>query len=206
MNILQYLEIFTLATGVVYVILEILQKNSMWILGFFSALAAAIVFFSEKLFASAGLNTYYVIVSVIGYYTWHKDSRKLKHRQKELCLEEKETSQKNIHLNKPTYKTIIYSTFILIAGTVALYFILKYLGDPMGCLDAYVTVLSAIATVWLAKSYISQWWLWVVADMFSTALCFIQGIPWMGLLYLIYALSAIYGYFHWKKNGVIVGR
>ena len=189
MDLMDYLEIFTLATGVVYVILEILQKNSMWILGFFSALAAAIVFFSERLFASAGLNVYYVIMSVIGYYAWYKDSKKLKDKG-------------SIHLNKPTLKVIVWSTAALVVGTVGLYFLLKYLGDPMGWLDAYVTVLSAIATIWLAKSYIAQWWLWVVADLFSTALCMAQGIPWMGTLYFVYAISAFFGYFHWKRHGI----
>lgn len=202
MDLMDYFEIFTLATGIGYVILEILQKNTMWILGFFSAIAAATVFFSENLYASAVLNVYYVIMSVIGYYVWYKDAAMLKSRKKEFGLEESSAVKKSIHLNKPTYKVIVYSTAALIAGTVGLYFLLKYLGDPMGWLDAYVTVLSAIATIWLAKSYNAQWWLWFVADIFSTLLCISQGIPWMGALYLIYAITAIYGYFHWKKHGV----
>lgn len=197
MELMQALEIFTLITGIAYVVLEILQKNSMWILGFFTAGAAVAVFLSEKLFASAGLNVYYVIMSVIGYYVWYKDSRKLKARS-EVIGADKNT----IHLNRLSARVITWSTVVLILGTVALRFLLKYLGDPMGWLDAYVTVLSAIATYWLAKSYIAQWWLWVVADIFSAVLCIWQGILWMGALYLIYALGAVYGYFHWKRYGV----
>ena len=203
MSTLQYLEIFTLATGVVYVVLEILQKNSMWILGFFSAFAAAIVFLSQKLFASAGLNVYYVIMSVIGYYAWYKDSKRLKREQSNMHSDEK--NLKSIHLNKLSSSVILFSISALFLGTVALFFLLKYLEDPMGWLDSFVTVLSAIATIWLAKSYIAQWWLWVVADLLSTTLCFAQGIPWMGTLYFIYAISAVYGYFHWKRHGVNVG-
>ncbi len=213
MSLMQYLEIFTLITGIIYVILEILQKNSMWILGFFTALAAAIVFFSEKLYASSGLNAYYVIMSVIGYYTWYKDSQKLKSRQREESLQtqqghtdwsEIKKSDAKIHLNKISNKVLVYSAIALVAGTIALYYILRYLGDPMGLLDAYVTILSALATVWLVKSYIAQWLLWVIADILSATLCLAQGMPWMGTLYFLYALSAIYGYIYWKRHGVNV--
>ena len=37
------LEIFTLVTGVIYVILEIRQKNAMWVLGIITSLASMLV-------------------------------------------------------------------------------------------------------------------------------------------------------------------
>ena len=158
----------------------------MWIVGFLTALAAVIVFSEQKLYASATLNTYYLIMSVIGYYNWLKDSKK--------------TPSNSIHLNPLTKKVMIYSIILLIVGTYLFHLFLNYLGDPMGWLDSFIALLSAIATYWLAKSYISQWWLWVVADILSTILCYHQGMKWMSFLYLIYSLSAIYGYFYWKKN------
>ena len=82
-----------------------------------------------------------------------------------------------------------------------IYFILSALGDPASWLDAGVTVLSAVATWWLAKSIPQQWILWIVADFSSAYLCFSQGMNWMTVLYVFYALSAIYGYYHWKKQG-----
>ncbi len=38
------MEIFTLVTGVIYVVLEIRQKNFMWIVGMANALAAMYMF------------------------------------------------------------------------------------------------------------------------------------------------------------------
>ena len=42
------MEIFTLVTGVIYVILEIRQKNFMWVVGIATSLAAMWGFFSQS--------------------------------------------------------------------------------------------------------------------------------------------------------------
>ena len=82
--------------------------------------------------------------------------------------------------------------------------LLRAAGDSVPQLDGIATVLSVIATWWLVKSYLQQWLLWIVADVFTTTLCILTGQYWMALLYVAYILSAIYGYFHWKKNGELV--
>ena len=81
---------------------------------------------------------------------------------------------------------------------------MRQMENPMSYLDSAVAVLSAVATWWLVRSYIAQWWIWVLADTMSTILCATQGMWWMTALYAAYALSAVYGYIHWKKHGVYV--
>jgi nicotinamide mononucleotide transporter len=71
----------------------------------------------------------------------------------------------------------------------------------MSLLDSAVTVLSAVATWWLVRSYCEQWLLWIVADSMSVLLCASQGMWWMAFLYLVYAASAVYGLRYWKKRG-----
>ena len=84
----------------------------------------------------------------------------------------------------------------------ALYSIGVLKENPMGLLDASVAVLSAVATWWLVRSYLEQWWLWIIADTMSTLLCASQGMWWMTALYAAYTLSAVYGYIHWKRKGI----
>jgi nicotinamide mononucleotide transporter len=93
---------------------------------------------------------------------------------------------------------------VTLAGTVALAEVMELLENPMSFLDAAVAVLSAVATWWLVRAYLEQWWLWIIADAMSAVLCAMQGMWWMTALYAAYALSAIYGYYHWKKKGQYV--
>ena len=190
------MEIFTLVTGVIYIILEIRQKNFMWVIGVLTSLAAMWVFWRQSLYASFGLNTYYLITAFVGLWQWGRDKKKV---EAEIA-----SDTDTVHLNRLTVRSLAVSAVVTVAGIFALAWAMEMLENPMSYLDASVAVLSAVATWWLVRSYIQQWLLWVVADALSTVLCLTQGMWWMAALYALYALSAVYGYIHWKKHGVYV--
>lgn len=190
------MEIFTLVTGILYIILEIRQKNLMWVVGVFTSLAAMWVFFRQGLYASFLLNTYYLVTAFIGLWQWGRDRRRLVMENPEA----KEVADV-IHLNRMSLKTLTISLAAAVVGTFSLAWVMEFLENPMSYLDAAVAVLSAVATWWLVRSYLQQWWLWIVADTLSTVLCLAQGMWWMSVLYAAYTLSAVYGYVHWKKHG-----
>ncbi|MEE0236262.1 MAG: nicotinamide riboside transporter PnuC [Bacteroidales bacterium] len=188
------MEIFTLVTGVIYIILEIRQKNLMWVVGILTSLAAMWVFFRQGLYASFALNTYYLVTSFIGLWQWRKDIDRI-------SQDGSEQKDGTVRLKRLSIKTVAVSAFAVVAGTLALAFLMELLENPMSYLDSAVAVLSAVATWWLVRCYIQQWWLWIAADTVSTVLCASQGLWWMAALYAAYAVSAIIGYIHWKKHG-----
>ena len=190
------MEIFTLVTGVIYIILEIRQKNLMWLVGVLTSVAAMWVFFRQGLYASFALNTYYLVTSFIGLWQRSRDKKKLV------------SDGDRIHLNRLTAKTVAVSAVVMVLGTFGLVELMQWLNsagilqeNPMSYLDSAATILSAIATWWLVRSYIQQWWLWIVADLMSTILCASQGMWWMTALYAAYTLSAVYGWAHWHRIG-----
>ena len=191
---MDFMEIFTLVTGVIYIVLEIKQKNFRWVVGIITSLAAMWVFFRQGLYASFGLNTYYLVTAFVGLWQWGRDGRKIK-------PDPKKHEGDVIHLNRLTWQTIVLSALVTAAGTWGLALLMELVENPMSYLDSAVAVLSAVATWWLVRSYLQQWWLWIVADTMSAALCASQQMWWMTALYAAYALSAIYGYIHWKRNG-----
>ena len=189
-DIIQAIEIFAAVTGVLYVVLEILQKNSMWVVGILTGVACAFSFGVQQVWASMGLNIYYMVISVLGLVQWKKASE---------AVEEGE-----IHLAPLSRKAALWSAVLFVVLTPVLMFILRKTGDAAPQWDALATILSVIATWWLAQSYLQQWLLWIVADILSTILCMVTGQYAMALMYLAYTASAIYGYFHWKKHGKYV--
>ncbi len=189
-DIIQAIEIFAAVTGVLYVVLEILQKNSMWVVGILTGAACAFSFGVQQVWASMGLNIYYMAISVVGLIRWKKASE---------AVEEGE-----IHLAPLSRKAALWSAVLFVVLTPVLMFILRKTGDAAPQWDALATILSVIATWWLAQSYLEQWMLWIVADILSTILCMVTGQYAMALMYLAYTASAIYGYFHWKKHGKYV--
>lgn len=190
------MEVFTLITGIIYIILEIRQKNFMWVVGIFTSLAAMWVFFRQGLYASFGLNTYYLITSVIGLWHWRKNRA---------GLQQEGESNDKVMLKRLSLKVLAISVLVAVAGTFALAWLMELLENPMSWLDSAVAVISAIATWWLVRCHIEQWWLWMAADTVSAVLCATQGLWWMTALYAAYALSAAIGYVHWKRHGRYIG-
>lgn len=189
------LEIFTLMTGVAYIILEIRQKSFMWVLGIVTSLASMWIFFRQGLYASFGLNAYYLATSFVGLWQWRRDR---------MLLSGDDSGQDNaasIHLNRLSMHVIVSSAVVLLVGIFSLAWLMERFENPMSLLDASVAVLSAVATWWLVKSYMEQWWLWIAANALSVVLCVSQHMWWMAVLYVAYVFSAIYGLHHWKNKG-----
>ena len=189
-QVIQAIEIFALVTGIVYVVLEILQKNAMWVVGILTGAACAFEFAVTHVWASMGLNLYYVVMSVVGLIQWRKASGQVE--------------EGDIHLRKVSLKAGILSAVLFTAGTAVMIPVLKATGDPAPFLDAVAVMLSVVGTWWLAQSYLEQWLIWIVADVLTTALCLKTGQYWMAILYLAYIGSAVYGYIHWKSRGKYV--
>ena len=190
------MEIFTLVTGIIYMILEIRHHRFMWVVGVLTSAASMWVFFRQGLYASFGLNTYYLITAFIGLWHWTRDSRRID-------VEKKDDSDETIVLNRLSLRTVLVSLAFSAAGIFALAWVMELVENPMSYLDSAVTVLSIVATWWLVKSYIEQWWLWILADTLSTILCLTQGMWWMAVLYAAYTVSAFIGLHYWRKHGVV---
>ena len=169
----------------------------MWVLGIITSLASMLVFYSQGLYASFGLNAYYLITAFIGLWQWRKDKGAIEDTSK-------------IHLNRLSWKVAAISAILFAAGTIGLAAGMDYMSElgfkenPMSLLDASVAVLSAVATWWLVKSYLQQWWLWIAANTLSLILCATQGMWWMAVLYILYVVAAVIGLRHWKKHGEYV--
>ena len=192
MDWIQAIEVFALVTGVAYVVLEILQKNAMWVLGILTGAACAFSFGVQHVWASMGLNCYYVVISFIGLAKWRRDGAKV--------------AEGAIHLNPLTKKTVLWSAALFVLGSLAMIWLLRAVGDAEPRLDGTATVLSVIGTWWLAQSYLQQWLIWIVADIITATLCIVTGQYWMALLYIAYIASAIYGYYHWRKRGELINK
>ena len=186
-EVIQAIEIFAAVTGVLYVILEILQKNAMWWVGILTGAACAFSFAIQHVWASMGLNVYYLGMSVVGLVQWRKASHQV--------------GEGDIHLCELPRKVAVWSVVLFFVGDLVLIRLLEATGDAHPYLDGSATALSVVATWWLAQSYLEQWLLWIMADILTTTLCVVTGQYWMAAMYLVYAASAVYGYIHWKSRG-----
>ena len=84
------------------------------------------------------------------------------------------------------------------AGTVAWAALIPWLkqrGSSMPSLDAFTTVFSVIGTWWMIQGDPVNWIYWMVIDTVSIYLYAKRGMPWGALLFSIYGLMAVDGWF-----------
>lgn len=183
-----YIEVFGALTGILYVILEIRQNIWLWPLGLITSSVYIWVFFTSKFYADMGLQTYYVIISIYGWYWWLKGG-------------EKKYDKESLPVTGISMKltTILAAVFIVLFALI--YFILvSYTDSPLPLGDAFTTALSIVATWMLARKIIEHWILWVVADLVSMALYIYKGLYPTVVLFAVYTVMAVIGYNEWRKT------
>ena len=190
-HIADILEIVATVTFVCYLVLQIMHSKWMWYLYIPSCICAALNFFNSATWAFAALNVYYIVMGFVGISNWKKDSANADGRQ-----------HSGIVLNHLPRKTAIISLAMVVAGIPALYFLLQGLNDPNPFLDAITTTLSIIGTWWLTRSYIQQWWIWIVADMFAIWMNVNLDNKWFVVQFILCIISSFIGLWNWNRKGV----
>lgn len=224
-----FVEIFGAVTGIIYVILEIRQTIWLWPLGIITSGVYVWIFFTNKLYADMGLQAYYVVISVLGWYWWIRGSgrraqgsgKKTKRinaplesgshdrRSQRWCRansrrEDAVSSQKEdkiLAVTRIRLKLAITLAIVFFALFGAMYFILSRLTDsPVPGWDSFLTALSVIATWMLARKIYEHWYLWIVVNIVSMLLYFSRGLFPTVVLYSVYALMSFIGLAAWKKT------
>lgn len=177
------LEIFGVITSLLYLWLEIKQKKYMWIVGAVSALVYSVVFGSKLLFASMGIQLFYVFISIYGWIKWSGEG-----------------NSENEIFRKINWKLFLKSLFMTILIFLLLAFILKsYSSDPYPVFDALLASLGVTASIWLSKKYIEQWYLWMLVNLLSAILYRYMNLNPTSLLYVVYFSASVIGYLKWRK-------
>lgn len=182
-----WIEIFGVLTGILYVILEVKQNRMLWPLGLLTSATYVYIFFHGKFYADMGLQVYYVLISIYGWYYWSRGGKR--------------SDSGELAVVRGRGKQLFMLFWIFVSAWTGIYFLLDRLTDstvPLG--DSFTTALAIVATWMLARKIIEHWFLWIVANLVSIALYIYKGLYPTVILYGIYTAMAVYGYMEWKLS------
>ena len=183
MNFLLLLEIFSVVTGLGFIVLMIYQKIWAWPIGIISSLSSIYLFYCSKLYAETILYFYYVLIGIYGWYIWKKN------RDRDFTVQ---------------VKSVWYAIVAVTSGavlSVLLGFILaKSTDSPRPFADATSTIFSLIASYMEAHKVLSSWLFWIVINLFSIWLYLDRGLKIYSGLMVIFFLFSVAGYIQWKHS------
>ena len=179
------MEILGFVLGFLYLWLELRASIYLWIVGAIMPAVYALVYFDAGLYADCGIQIYYILAAVYGWWAWaFRNGEK----------------QETPILSIPR-RYVLPLALVALACFVALAWLLIHCTDStVPYSDAFTTSLSIVAMWMLSRKYVEQWLVWCFVDALYVALYIYKDLYFTAVLYAVYALIAIYGYFDWKRR------
>jgi len=188
-----YIELLGAILGFAYIFFSIGQNILTWPVGLLTSALYIWVFFDSKLYADMGLQMYYVVISIYGWYEWV--------RGKSTSSDSKEV----LNVNRITLHLGLVLSLASILIFMLLWFILKnYTDSPVPLGDSLATSLSIVATWMLARKILEHWLVWIFVDAFSIGLFWYKGLHPTVILFVVYTIMAVVGFNEWKKELTVI--
>ena len=153
--------------------------------GIVSVLIYVHICFGAKLYADMGINAYYFIMSVYGWFVWTR----------------KGTNTEQIPISKNDKTENLVSLIILIVSYVILSYTLSHYTDSdVPQWDSFTTAFAFTAMWLMARKKVENWIAWIITDLVSIPLYFYKGYILTSFQFFVFLGLAIAGYISWKRS------
>lgn len=176
--------------GIAYVVLAAKENVWCWPVGLVSVGLAFFVYINPnvKLYSDAILQVFYAGMSVYGWWTWTRNGTE----------NEMESNPVIISIWPWQKHLIALGSGIVLAGLLGLMW--SQLGAALPYIDAMTSAFSVIATFMVTRKILENWLYWIVIDTVCIFVYIHRELYLFAILFLIYAIVAVIGYFSWRRE------
>lgn len=182
-------EVIAVFLGFAYLALIMKQNIWGWYAAFGSTAIFSWLFWDVSLVMESGLNVYYLIMAVYGWWIWRGNSES-----------EKETkSEKLIQTWSVGRHVFVIGSVILISLATG-YGLEKNTTAALPYLDSFTTWGAVITTYMVAQKVLENWWYWLVIDSVAIYLYIDRELYLVALQMAVYIVMIFFGWFIWQKE------
>jgi nicotinamide mononucleotide transporter len=192
-NILEttWLEVVAVVFGLLSVWYAKKANILVYPTGIVSVIIYVYICFNYQLYADMGINFFYFVMSVYGWYMWTR----------------KDAARKilPIRWNTPRQQWLgIAATFVFFWAILGLIFIFKkddaeYISSFVPYVDSLTTAIFLVGMLFMALKRIENWIYWIIGDIISVPLYFFKGLVFTSFQYAVFLGLAIAGLIAWKR-------
>ncbi|MCB0806077.1 MAG: nicotinamide mononucleotide transporter [Bacteroidales bacterium] len=169
------------------------KQEKIWVYptGIISVVIYVYLCFEYKLYADAGINFFYFLMSVYGWYHWSDVN-----------------SKPPLKISYLTRKQWIISAIMFVISLVVIIILLKifkkndleYWSTDVPYIDTFTTAIFIVGMWHMALKKVENWVFWIIGDAISVPLYIYKGLAFTGFQYLVFLILAILGYIAWKNK------
>ncbi|WP_462222425.1 nicotinamide riboside transporter PnuC [Ferruginibacter sp.] len=183
----EYIAVFT---GIASVWYSRKENILVYPVGLINTIIYIYISVKGNLFGEAGVNFYYTVMSIIGWYMWLKKDTK-----KEIALHVTKSTKKE-WLLQIAFFLFFYITIFLILT----YFKKQFYDGVIPWADAFASA-TAFTGMWLmTKKKVESWYWWIATNIASIPLYFVKHYVFTSVYYLVLLIMAVLGLFEWMKK------
>jgi len=188
MNYELIIEIVAVITGMLSVWFSKKINVLVFPIGIISVLLYVFIFIKNELYANAGINFIYFLISVFGWWNWKRTNDKsLKSNGKDELKVTFLNGKENI---------IVYSLF-----TITFLSIVIFSNSVIATKLDYITSAAGLIAMMLTSlKKVENWIFYLFADIVLIPLCIYNGLYLTSLQYVAYTILAIMGLISWSKE------
>ena len=183
----EYIAVFT---GIASVWYSRKENILVYPVGLINTIIYIYISVKGNLFGEAGVNFYYTVMSIIGWYMWLKKDTK-----KEIALHVTKSTKKE-WLLQIAFFLFFYITIFLILT----YFKKQFYDGVIPWADAFASA-TAFTGMWLmTKKKVESWYWWIATNIASIPLYFVKHYVFTSVYYLVLLIMAVLGLFEWMRK------
>ncbi len=178
------LETIAVILGIAYLLFAMRENSLCWYCAFISTGIYIWIFGDVSLYMESGLNAYYMVMAVYGWYQWQRGGN----------------NAEGIKLNCWALKNhVVAIGMVLFLSAISGYLLSQNTDARMPYIDSFTTWGSVITTFMVARKVLENWIYWIVIDAVSIFLYIDRELYQTVGLYSIYLVLAVIGYIAWRK-------
>jgi nicotinamide mononucleotide transporter len=179
-----FMELFGFATGAACVALLVRQNIWNWPLGIANNLVFIVLFYRTGLYADVGLQGFYIVISLYGWWSWLHGGR--------------DHGALAVSRVKPLAGLLLAGAVALLTATLT-WLLRRYTNSTVPVLDSLITALSLVAQFMMTRKWIENWPVWILANCLSVGLLIYKGLYVASALYVVYQVLCVMGLLEWRR-------
>ncbi|MCQ2132691.1 MAG: nicotinamide riboside transporter PnuC [Bacteroidaceae bacterium] len=187
-----WMELLSAVLGVIYMIQQSKTSAWMWATGTVMPLIKLFVDFDSKLYADFGMQLYYIIIAIYGFWVW---------RRKVKVVADGEEKVKDATPITRMPRRLWRPVIILFIGLyLAIVYLLKMTDSDVVWIDSLNTALCIIGMFTCARKYIENWWFWITYDVICIPLYLYKELYFWAIMAVVYIILGVIGWRKWRAN------
>ncbi|TNE54676.1 MAG: nicotinamide riboside transporter PnuC [Bacteroidetes bacterium] len=180
-----WLEFIAVAFGIASVIFSRMEKILVYPTGLVNTTIYIYLSYIAGLYAEAGVNFYYTVMSIAGWIMWAR----------------RKDGQVALRISRSNTREWLWALGFFTLCWLVLFFVLdRWTDSTVPLADGFASAAAYTGMLLMTRKKLENWIWWILTNIAAIPLYFIKGFVFTSFQYLVFLILAILGYIEWRRR------